>query len=107
MKIGPAYLGWREVTILISEFIVILFFGLFILYGDNTNPDTSRANEDSSQYIINHYYPFFMDVHVMIFVGFGFLMIFLKSFSWSAVALNLFLAAWAMEVAVLTGTFWH
>ena len=48
----------------------------------------------------------YVDVHVMIFVGFGFLMVFLKSYSWSAVGINMFIAAWSLEVCVLTGIFW-
>jgi ammonium transporter Rh len=49
----------------------------------------------------------YMDVHVMIFIGFGFLMVFLKSYSWSAVGINFFLGAWSLEVCVLTGAFWN
>jgi ammonium transporter Rh len=48
----------------------------------------------------------YMDVHVMIFIGFGFLMVFLKSYSWSAVGINLLIAAWSLEFCVLTGVFW-
>jgi len=33
------------------------------------------------------------DIHVMIYVGFGFLMTFLKKHSWSAVGFNYFVAA--------------
>ncbi len=48
-----------------------------------------------------------MDVHVMIYIGFGFLMVFLKSYSWSAVAVNYFIASWALEWCVLTTAFWE
>ncbi len=44
----------------------------------------------------------FQDVHVMIFVGFGFLMTFLKRYGYGAVGFNLLLAGlviqWAMIV---------
>jgi len=47
-------------------------------------------------------YSAFQDVHVMIFIGFGFLMTFLSKFGYSAVGLNMFLSAlliqWAMIV---------
>lgn len=49
----------------------------------------------------------YMDVHVMVFVGFGFLMVFLKSYSWSAVGMNYVIAAWSLLVCILTGAFWH
>ena len=45
----------------------------------------------------------FQDVHVMIFVGFGFLMTFLKKYGYGAVSYNLFISAaviqWAMLVS--------
>ncbi len=43
----------------------------------------------------------FQDVHTMIYIGFGFLMTFLKKYSYSAVGLNLFLAAVAAEWSIL------
>lgn len=39
----------------------------------------------------------FQDVHVMIFVGFGFLMTFLKKYGFSGVGFNLFLAALGLQ----------
>jgi ammonium transporter Rh len=43
----------------------------------------------------------------MIFVGFGFLMVFMKSYSWSAIGFNYLIACWATEVTMLTGHFWN
>lgn len=53
------------------------------------------------------YYPIFQDVHVMIFVGFGFLMVFLKSHSWASVGFNYGIAAWALQITILITAFWH
>lgn len=39
----------------------------------------------------------FLDVHAMIFVGFGFLMTFLKRYGYSAISLNLLLSAIAIQ----------
>jgi len=41
-------------------------------------------------------YPYYMDTHIMIFVGFGFLMCFLKTGSWTAVTHNMLIAAFAI-----------
>ena len=90
----------------LGQAVVILFWGLFVVYGDETNDSITRENEASSSDIIWEHYPMYMDVHVMIFIGFGFLMVFLKSYSWSAVSVNLFIAAWSLEVCVLSGVFW-
>ena len=49
----------------------------------------------------------FQDVHVMIFIGFGFLMTFLKKYGLSAVSLNLICSALAIEVFTLVFGFFH
>jgi len=49
------------------------------------------------------YYPFFQDIHVMIFVGFGFLMTFLKRYSYGAVGYNMFISALVLQWATLMG----
>ena len=49
----------------------------------------------------------FQDVHVMIFLGFGFLMTFLKKYGLSAVSLNLMCSALAIEIFTLVYGFFH
>ena len=49
----------------------------------------------------------FQDVHVMIFIGFGFLLTFLKKYGLSAVSLNMICAALAIEVFTLVYGFFH
>nr|AEA41159.1 Rh-like protein [Metacarcinus magister] len=52
-------------------------------------------------------YPMFQDVHVMIFIGFGFLMMFLKRYGLSAVGLNFMIAALCLQWAILVNGFFH
>jgi ammonium transporter Rh len=47
------------------------------------------------------YYPMWMDIHVMIFIGFGFLMVFLKHHSWSSVGFNYLIGAWAIQCGIV------
>ena len=49
----------------------------------------------------------FQDVHVMIFIGFGFLMTFLKKYGLSAVSLNMMLSALAIQWSILVHGFLH
>jgi ammonium transporter Rh len=42
----------------------------------------------------------------MIFVGFGFLMTFLKRYCWSAVGMNFIIAAFVIQVSMITNGFW-
>lgn len=51
------------------------------------------------------YYPLFQDVHIMIFIGFGFLMTFVHRYSWSAVGMNFLLSALAVQWSMLTIAF--
>ncbi len=47
---------------------------------------------------VEPYYSMFQDVHAMIFVGFGFLMVFLHRYGYSAVGINFFLSCVAIQV---------
>ena len=49
----------------------------------------------------------FQDIHVMIFIGFGFLMTFLKRYGYSATGLNLFVAALCIQWAILMRGFFE
>ena len=49
----------------------------------------------------------FQDVHVMIFVGFGFLMTFLKKYGLSAVSLNMLCAVICLQWATVVIGFFH
>lgn len=43
----------------------------------------------------------------MIYVGFGFLMVFLKCHSWCSIGFNYLIAAWSFQICVLFQGFWH
>jgi ammonium transporter Rh len=47
------------------------------------------------------------DIHVMVFIGFGFLMVFLKTHSWTSVGFNYIIAAWALQCVIVFQGFWH
>ena len=50
----------------------------------------------------------FQDVHVMIFVGFGFLMTFLKKYGHSSVGYNFFISAMAIQwYIIISGCLEH
>ncbi|KAG9345292.1 hypothetical protein JZ751_009838 [Albula glossodonta] len=49
----------------------------------------------------------FQDVHVMIFIGFGFLMTFLQRYGFSSVGFNFLIAAFSLQWATLMQGFFH
>ncbi|XP_066562750.1 ammonium transporter Rh type A [Amia ocellicauda] len=88
------------------EIVTIILFGIFVTYESQGHHDTSHGghNETSSGIKL---YPMFQDVHVMIFIGFGFLMTFLKKYGFSSVGINLLLAAFGLQWGLLMQGFWH
>nr|XP_048298671.1 ammonium transporter Rh type A [Myodes glareolus] len=76
------------------EVVIIVLFGLFVEYETTQQVNTTRSTK-TDQFL--QLYPLFQDVHVMIFVGFGFLMTFLKKYGFSGVGFNLFLAALGLQ----------
>jgi ammonium transporter Rh len=49
----------------------------------------------------------FQDVNVMMLIGFGFLMTFIKKYSWSALSYTFFINAIVMQLYPLWQGFWH
>ena len=85
---------------------IVLQILLIILYGVGTeyHDDAQGASSDGG---MRFYYPVFQDVHVMILVGFGFLMTFLARYGFSAVGFNFMITAFVIQWAILTNGFWH
>lgn len=90
-----------EFIFIVSEIIVIVLYATCSRYSPEFNP-TFKVDQDvvddsrgiQLKETMQSYYPMWQDVHTMIYVGFGFLMVFLKTSSWSAVGFNYLLSAW-------------
>uniref|UniRef100_A0A8C4EXU0 Ammonium transporter Rh type A n=1 Tax=Dicentrarchus labrax TaxID=13489 RepID=A0A8C4EXU0_DICLA len=66
---------------LVLEIITIILFGVFADYDDGKgHGHDTHSNETHHEKPLMELYPMFQDVHVMIFIGFGFLMTFLKRY---------------------------
>jgi ammonium transporter Rh len=94
-------------VLVLAQIVFSLLFGFHARY--TYAPVSAAANLSLSQVsdvtpprgIVEYYYAMFTDVHVMMFVGFGFLMTFLHRYSFSAVAFNFVLCAFILEWALL------
>lgn len=89
--------------LLIMQIISVLLYGLFTDYGNEAVGTLSGGQSNT----IEKYYPFFQDVHVMIFIGFGFLMTFLKRYSHSALGYTMYLSSLAIQYGILINGFFH
>ncbi|CAL8243221.1 unnamed protein product [Lota lota] len=94
------------------QIAMIVLFGVFIRYDEESDAHWQefRREHNISSDIENDFYfryPSFQDVHVMIFVGFGFLMTFLKRYSFGAVGFNFLVAAFGIQWALLMQGWFH
>merc|ERR1719431_830527 len=110
---NPWGLSLHIPAMLLLQVIFIILFGLFTRYEPKVAYRNQYPNEHgvgSKQHahkLISNFYPVFQDVHVMIFIGFGFLMTFLKRYGLSAVSLNMLCSALAIEWSILVSGFLH
>ncbi|XP_041105755.1 ammonium transporter Rh type A-like [Polyodon spathula] len=92
------------------EILIIILFAVFVTYKDSKHDGHEQTSNDTSttdSVRFSQLYPMFQDVHVMIFIGFGFLMTFLKKYGFSSVGLNMLLAAMGLQWGILVQGFWH
>uniref|UniRef100_A0A3P9J6R5 Ammonium transporter Rh type A n=1 Tax=Oryzias latipes TaxID=8090 RepID=A0A3P9J6R5_ORYLA len=90
---------------LILEIITIILYAVFVTYDDGKGHGHDANSNHTSNPV--ELYPMFQDVHVMIFIGFGFLMTFLKKYGFSSVGINLLLAAFGLQWGLLMQGVWH
>jgi len=65
-----------------------------------------RVNLTPSSTLDSQRYPAFQDVNVMMLIGFGFLMTFIRSYSWSAIAWTFLINAIVTQFYILFSPFW-
>ncbi|NXP37672.1 RHCG protein, partial [Leiothrix lutea] len=107
------YMRWRlPLVCLLWEVAMIVLFGVFVRFGAEADAhwEEEKREMNLTSDIENDFYfryPSFQDVHVMIFVGFGFLMTFLKRYGFGAVGFNFLLAAFGIQWALLMQGWFH
>uniref|UniRef100_A0A8C0XBB2 Ammonium transporter Rh type C n=1 Tax=Castor canadensis TaxID=51338 RepID=A0A8C0XBB2_CASCN len=98
---------WRlPLACLLLQVLTVVLFGVFVRYDAEADAHwrTEKKIRNISSDLENEFYyryPSFQDVHVMVFVGFGFLMTFLQRYGFSAVGFNFLLAAFGIQWALL------
>ena len=92
-------------TYIILGLQCLLFIG-YNLFTDYSS-EASGTIEGGVSNDINKYYPFFQDVHVMIFIGFGYLMTFLKKYSFTSLGYTFFIGAFIIQYSILMNGLIH
>lgn len=99
--------GWVfPIVLFVFQILLLGLFGGYVDYDELYNYKekskggivTSKTHEPKKA---TEFYTSFQDVHVMIFIGFGFLMTFLKKYGFGAVSYNMLLSCVTIQWATL------
>jgi len=89
----------------------IIMYAIFVKYDETVSaqvlfldPVTETFAPPNQAY--QSIYPLFQDVHVMIFIGFGFLMSYLRKYSYGAVGFTFLIGVLCLQWGILTVNFW-
>nr|QFG73883.1 MAG: ammonium transporter family protein [Megaviridae environmental sample] len=82
-------------------------FWCFTTYDESVDAITNATSISMGNEYIQQYYGFFIHVHTMIFVGFGFLMTYLYKHMYSSVGLNFLISAFTLQWAILVNGGMH
>lgn len=66
-----------------------------------------RVEVQNDTSLTSTYYPFYQDINVMMLIGFGFLMTFIRRYAWSALSYTFFINAIAVQLYILISRFWE
>ena len=100
-----AMISYRRMTagaLLFSQVVLVILYAVLTEYGDGPSATTTKSNGEHSAI-----YPYYQDVHVMIFIGFGFLMTFLKKYGFSSVGYNFLISCLAIQWAMVSNGLLH
>jgi len=90
-------------VLLLTQVIFIVLFGIYVEYDPlHTGPKKSDLTDQAGKNLEDaELYPMFQDVHVMMLIGFGFLMTFLKRHGFGSVGFNFLLTVYVIQWALL------
>lgn len=94
-----------ELTFIFFEVAMIVVYSQVTTYGDSGRYYGPGDDPTSKDYM-NFMYPYFQHVQVMMFIGFGFLMTFLRSHSWTSVGVNFLISVVVIEMYIIANGFW-
>uniref|UniRef100_F7FMC2 Ammonium transporter AmtB-like domain-containing protein n=1 Tax=Ornithorhynchus anatinus TaxID=9258 RepID=F7FMC2_ORNAN len=91
--------------LVLFQAVLLVLFILFVTYDEHTDPAAPAGDpRDNPLYAI---FPLFQDIQVMLLVGLGLLLAFLKRYGFSAIAYNFLLTNFATQWALLVQGFLH
>lgn len=88
------------VLVAVLQVVIITLYAVFVTYDDNANAKLQNNETNPMENSVYRDYPFFADVQVMIFVGFGCLLAFFRFYGFSGMVFNFLTAAFTIQWAI-------
>ena len=95
-KAAEAGPGLTDYVLMGSQIVLLLIWTFCCQYGDGVSPKTGNVTPVNS-----NIYPCFQDVNVMIFIGFGYLMTYIKAGGQTALSFNWIISIWCIQWGIL------
>lgn len=95
------------VLVLVLEVVIIALYAVFVTYDDNANAKMQNNQTNPMENSMYRDYPFFADVQVLIFIGFGCLLAFFRFYGFSGMVFNFLTATFAIQWAILIQGFFQ
>ncbi|KAJ3586101.1 hypothetical protein NHX12_012502 [Muraenolepis orangiensis] len=102
MKEHPTSLRVKlPVFVVVSQLVIVALFAVFVTYDDQADARLQGNGTVAMDNALYTDYPFFTDIQVMIFVGFGCLLAFLRQYGFGGMVFNFLTATFATQWAIL------
>lgn len=89
------------VFVFLTEVAIVVLYAAFVTYDDQADAKFQTNRTDPMDNAVYRDYPFFADIQVMIFIGFGCLLAFFRLYGFGGMAFNFLTATFAIQWAIL------
>lgn len=87
--------------VFVTEVVIIVLYAAFVTYDEHADARFQTNETNPMDNAVYRDYPFFTDIQVMIFIGFGCLLAFFRRYGFGGMAFNFLTATFAIQWAIL------
>lgn len=89
------------VFLFVTQVIIVALYAAFVTYDEHTDAKFQNNKTNPMDNAVYRDYPFFTDIQVMIFLGFGCLLAFFRLYGFGGMVFNFLTATFAIQWAIL------
>lgn len=89
------------------EVMIVVLYAVFVTYEDDANALLQNNQTRPMENSLYQNYPFFADIQVMIFLGFGCLLAFFRRYGFGGMVFNFLIATFTIQWAILVQGFFQ